>query len=118
MEIADSYLKGWKTPCEREKLLVTSNFSLSHTVLKGLVQQSCKKKGLSGKDLKRTSGFNSLPKDKILYWTKLKKKKNCRRQNKFGWGKRRECWFPAFSPFPTMFSKDFFLNVVKINFVR
>ena len=23
-------------------------------------------------------------------------------------GKRRKCWSPAFSPFPTMFSKDFF----------
>ena len=22
--------------------------------------------------------------------------------------KRRKCWLPAFSPFPTMFSKDFF----------
>ena len=28
-------------------------------------------------------------------------------------GKRRKCWLPAFSPFPTMFSKDFFLRVVK-----
>ena len=24
-------------------------------------------------------------------------------------GKRRQCWLPAFSPFPTMFSKAFFL---------
>ena len=23
-------------------------------------------------------------------------------------GKRRKCWLPAFSPFPTMFSKGFF----------
>ena len=28
-------------------------------------------------------------------------------------GKRRNCWLPAFSPFPTMFSKGFFLRVVK-----
>ena len=27
--------------------------------------------------------------------------------------KRRKCWFPAFSSFPTMFSKDFFLKVMK-----
>ena len=26
---------------------------------------------------------------------------------------RRKCWLPAFSPFPTMFSKGFFLTVVK-----
>ena len=27
--------------------------------------------------------------------------------------KRRKCWFPAFSPIPKMFSKAFFLRVVK-----
>ena len=28
-------------------------------------------------------------------------------------GKRRKCWLPAFSPFPTMFSKGFSIGVVK-----
>ena len=28
-------------------------------------------------------------------------------------GKRRKCWLPAFSPFPTVFSKAFPLRVVK-----
>ena len=28
-------------------------------------------------------------------------------------GKRRKCWLPAFSPFPTMFSKGFFPQCVK-----
>ena len=28
-------------------------------------------------------------------------------------GKRRKCWLPAFSPFPTMFSKGFFFRVLK-----
>ena len=28
-------------------------------------------------------------------------------------GKRRKCWFPAFSPFSTMFSKGFFFRVIK-----
>ena len=28
-------------------------------------------------------------------------------------GKRRKCWLPAFSPFPLMFSKGYFLRVVK-----
>ena len=50
----------------------------------------------------------------------------CRWQNKSKWkiviwfgkgrkhcGKRRKCWWPAFSPFPTMFSKGFFPRVVK-----
>ena len=28
-------------------------------------------------------------------------------------GKRRKCWLTAFSPFPTKFSKGYFLRVVK-----
>ena len=28
-------------------------------------------------------------------------------------GKKRKCWLPAFSPFPTMFSKGFFFRVVE-----
>ena len=30
-------------------------------------------------------------------------------------GKRRKCWLPAFSPFPTMFSKGVIVRVVKAN---
>ena len=45
----------------------------------------------------------------------------CERKNllwevwKYGkhYGKRRKCWLPAFSHFPTMFSKGFFLKVIK-----
>ena len=36
----------------------------------------------------------------------LKGRKDC--------GKGRKCWLPAFSPFPTMFSKVVYLRVVKI----
>ena len=28
-------------------------------------------------------------------------------------GKRRKCWLPAFSPFPTMFSKGFLYRFLK-----
>ena len=28
-------------------------------------------------------------------------------------GKRRKCWLPAFSPFPTMFSKGYPFRVIK-----
>ena len=27
-------------------------------------------------------------------------------------GKRRKCWLPSFSPFPTMFSEGFFYRIV------
>ena len=36
---------------EKEKLLLTSNFSFSHSVFKRLVLQTCKKQGLFGKGL-------------------------------------------------------------------
>ena len=68
--------------------------------------------------------LNSLPNGKILDLSKVKAL--CRPQFKcvskieicFGkgrkhCGKRRKCWLPAFSPFPTMFSKGLFLRVVK-----
>ena len=66
--------------------------------------------------------FNSLPKDKNLDWSKLKAvaddKINVIAELKFGLGraentgKRRKCWLPAFSLFPTMFSKDFRFGAV------
>ena len=40
-----------KTLWEKEKLLVTSNFSFSHSIFKRLVLQTCKNKGLFGKGL-------------------------------------------------------------------
>ena len=43
--------KGHKTLWEKEKLLVTSNFSFSHSVCKRLVQQTRKRKGLFEKGL-------------------------------------------------------------------
>ena len=49
--MAKSYLKGQKTLWEKEKLLATSNFSFSHGVFKGLVLQTRKNKGFSGKGL-------------------------------------------------------------------
>ena len=60
-------------------------------------------------------GLNSLPNDKFLDWFKLEaftddKINATSKQILFGMdrkrcGKRRKCWLPAFSPFPTMFSK-------------
>ena len=68
--------------------------------------------------------LSSLPNDKYLDWSKLKAfaddKSNVAEKLKFvlgkvekHCGKRRKCWLPAFSPFPTMFSKEFYFRVVK-----
>ena len=71
------------------------------------------------------TAFNSLPDDKMLDWSKFKgfadnkinvngKLKSVLGRVEKHCGKRRKCWLPAFSSFPTMFSKGFFLRVVKI----
>ena len=68
--------------------------------------------------------FNPLPNDKILDVSKLKgiaddkikETENfeiCFVKDRKHCGKRRKCWLPAFSPFPTMFSRGFFLRGVK-----
>ena len=46
--------------------------------------------------------FECVSEIEICFW---KGRKHC--------GKRRKWWFSAFSPFPTMLSKVFFLRVVK-----
>ena len=52
MEMPVSFSKGLKTRWEKEKLLITSNFSFSHTVFKRLVVQTRKNLGLFGKCIK------------------------------------------------------------------
>ena len=71
----------------------------------------------------KTSSRDPLPNDIIL---DCPNSKHLRQQNKcdskteicFGKGrnhdwKRRKCWLPAFSPFPIMFPKGYFLRVFK-----
>ena len=49
--MAGIYPNGEKTLWEKEKLLITSNFSFSHSVFKRLVLQTLKSQGLFGKGL-------------------------------------------------------------------
>ena len=68
-------------------------------------------------------GLNCVRNDKILDWSKLEvfadDKTNVTEKLKFllerveNTGKRRKCWLPAFSPFPTMFSKGYLYRVIK-----
>ena len=50
--MAESYLNGQKTLWKKEKLLVTSNFSFSHSVFKRIELQTRKNQGLFGKGLR------------------------------------------------------------------
>ena len=74
----------------------------------------------------KDSSRNFLPSDKFLAWSKLKAfaedKHNLKTEifsvmgRKHCW-KRRKCWLPAFSPFPT-FSKGFFSrSLLKVGIV-
>ena len=56
MKMAESSLNEWKTQWEKEKLLVTSNFSFYHSVFKRLVLQTCKKPGLVWERVKDKKG--------------------------------------------------------------
>ena len=61
-----------------------------------------------------------VPNNKILDWSELRafpddktydvKIKISSRESRKQCGKRRKCWLPAFSPFPTMFSKVFLIR--------
>ena len=52
--MAESLPKGLKTLWEKEKLLVTSNFSFTRSVFKRFVLQTRKNKGLFGERIKQT----------------------------------------------------------------
>ena len=85
--MAESYLNEQKTLWEKEQLLVTSNFSFSHSVFKKIELQTHKNEGLFRKGfmlsldtLAKSNeytglvifNFNPLPDDNILDWSKLK----------------------------------------------
>ena len=59
VEHGKEFSKGLKTVWEKEKLLVTSNFSFSHCVFTRFVQQTRKSKGLFGKWLKFSVKYKS-----------------------------------------------------------
>ena len=58
MKMAESSLKRLKMLWEKEKLLVTSNFSFSHSVFQRLLLQTRKNQGLFGKGLNVSSSCN------------------------------------------------------------
>ena len=79
MKIAESSLNGYKTPWVKEKLLVTSNFSFSLSVFKGLASQGRQMVSLCGKGL---TLYHTIPTF------------NDPKEESFGkhcW-KRRKCW--------------------------
>ena len=109
--MAESSPNGQKILWEKEKLLVMSNFFFSHSVLKRILLQTCENQGLFGKGLilSQMTNFDS---------SKLKEfadndfipdengRNSSKHNRKDSW--RRNCFLQAFSPFPTVFSKELY----------
>ena len=101
MKMAESYPNGLKTLREKEKLLVTSNFSFSHSVFKRLVSQGHQIVLLCGNGLNWKS---------LQTWCKWQKV--CQMGRKLC-GKRRNSSLWAISLFPTVFSKHLYWRHMK-----
>ena len=100
----------YKTPREKEKLLIMSNFSFSHSVFKTVVHQTHKNHSLLGKGLKTLADENlSISVIKMMVFVDDWVEKNC--------GNRTAYWLPAFPPLPTMFSMGFFWGSIKLRIV-
>ena len=94
-----------------KKMVVASIFSLSRNSSKSLYPQVRLKSALYGSDkILAWSTLKAFADDKIDV-VKMMISLLDRVENTVG--KREKCWLPAFSPFPTVFSKDFFLRVVE-----
>ena len=99
---------------------------LNHELELVTVKNTRKNIHLNHNEDTRRGCIHSLPHEKILDSSKLiafanKKKINVTQKLKFKFmnggkhcRKRRKCWFPALSPFPTMFSKGFSYRSFKV----
>ena len=108
---------GLKTWWEKEKLLVTSNFSFSHGAFHSyisLVRQNAALCG-NGLNLYQTTNFKRLQSERVyrrqfrIWWKWQKVLKTSRKHL----GKRRNYSLRAISPFPTVFSKRLVMQTRK-----
>ena len=122
--MAESSPYRQKTLWEKEKLLITSNFSFSHSVFKRLKVQTRKNQGLFGKGLKWCirEWVNTYKVSKITLYQSTKVLKTCKTKGLFGkgltknnpntkkesfeniLGKGDKCWKPLFFFFPLFYS--------------
>ena len=98
--MAGSPTNGEKTPWEREKLLITSNFSISRCVFKRLVLQTSKNQGL----------FNPFPNKPLILCVCSKPFENTVRKGEIARNKQFLLFPPCFSTFYANFP-PFSLNL-------
>ena len=115
--MAESSPNRKKTMWEKEKLLITSNFSFSHSVFKRLILQTHKTQSLFGK------GLTLLLKDKILDQSNLEgfednkindlKFELCFGKSRKHCAKNAKMLVTSIFSFSQMLSKGFFPSIVK-----
>ena len=94
--MAETSLDRWKTLREKEKLLVTSNFSFSHSVFKRLALQTRKNQGLFRKGLVFADNkINKTQKYKFVFG----------REENMGKGENAGYMYQHFLLFPQYFQK-------------
>ena len=64
--MTESYSNWKKTLWEKEKLLVRSNFSFSHSVFKRLILQTRKNQGLLGKELSKHGFYRRVSRKRVV----------------------------------------------------
>ena len=111
------FFVGVKTLWEKEKMLATSIFSFSLNVFKrplshGLKSRACVVKSLPFPKRQILDSFKlkELADDNIRFDENGRKSIQMRRKH---CGKWRNCSLRAISPFPTVFSQDFYYRHVK-----
>ena len=103
MKMVESSLKGlW----EKEKFLIMSTFSFSHSVLKRLVLQTHEKQGLFGKGLKEFA-YDKLRCDSKVEICVGKGKKHCG-------NRRKNAGNQHFFPLPQCFQKAYYTGLLKV----
>ena len=115
--MAESYQTGQKTLWIKEKLLLRAISPFSTLFLKDLYGKHEKTRDCLGKGQLFIKQQNFRP---VQFERLCRQQYRCNFHNEFHYEKnrkhcvkRRKCWLPAFSPFPTMFSKSPFLKVIK-----
>ena len=106
MKMPESSAKEPKTLSEKKKMLVTSNFSFSHSVFKRLVLQTRKNKGLFGKGLSCAS---------VWMWHRYYQAKTFQRQGAVFISHSQECYL-SFSQQCCLFERDTFFDCLKDTF--
>ena len=100
------------------KLLILSNFTFFHNIFLMVFSSMCSNEYIQRKGLTQYQTTKILDKSNLIAFADnkinvIEKPKFHSKRVENYVEKRRKCWLQAFSPFPAMFSKDYFFKVIK-----